>query len=172
MPKHVLMPKHVPPLEVSAARLGRHSLVGGRDARITTGGDEAALLRLWREKRAEAESEDLSACPAEPCNRAGAKPFPSPALAAHAAFVTALSGHPPRTIPLDADALDLEDRADHLGAVFSALSVYVAVILDDTAQNVPGTLDLPHVEAILSDLAADMTGAIQHAAEDMGWRIA
>ena len=69
---------------------------------------------------------------------ASAKPSTSPVRAAHAEFVAALAGHPPRPIPLDADAIDLEDRADHLGKVFSALSAYVAVILDDTAQNVPG----------------------------------
>jgi hypothetical protein len=46
----------------------------------------------------------------------------------------------------------------------------VAVIIDDTAQNVPGRLDLPDIEAILADLASDVTGAIQHAAEGMGWR--
>jgi len=34
--------------------------IGGSDARIIMGGDEAALLRLWREKRGEAEPEDLS----------------------------------------------------------------------------------------------------------------
>ena len=39
---------------------GRRSFVGGSDARIIMGGDEAALLRLWREKRGEAEPEDLS----------------------------------------------------------------------------------------------------------------
>jgi hypothetical protein len=50
---------------------------------------------------------------------ASAKPSTSPALAAYAAFVTALSAHPPRAIPLDADALDLEDRADHLNKVLS-----------------------------------------------------
>jgi hypothetical protein len=152
----------------------RRSFIGGSDARIILGTDEPPLLRLWREKRGEIESEDLSGMPSptQPCDRAGAKPSTSPALAAHAALVTALSGHPPRAIPLDADALDLDDRADHIGKVFAAFSVYVAVILDDTAQNVPGTLDLPHVEAILADLAADVTGAIQHAAEDMGWRIA
>src|SRR6202161_2553415 len=40
--------------------LSRHSFIGGSDARIIMGDDEAALLRLWREKRGEAESEDLS----------------------------------------------------------------------------------------------------------------
>jgi predicted phage-related endonuclease len=38
----------------------RCSFIGGSDARIIMGGDEAALLRLWREKRGEAEPEDLS----------------------------------------------------------------------------------------------------------------
>ena len=39
----------------------RRSFIGGSDARIIMGGDEAALLRLWREKRGEVEQEDLSA---------------------------------------------------------------------------------------------------------------
>jgi predicted phage-related endonuclease len=39
---------------------GRQSFIGGSDARIIMGDDEAALLRLWREKRGEAEPEDLS----------------------------------------------------------------------------------------------------------------
>ena len=38
----------------------RRSFVGGSDGRIIMGEDEAALLRLWREKRGEAEPEDLS----------------------------------------------------------------------------------------------------------------
>src|SRR5215216_2687087 len=38
----------------------RRSFVGGSDARIIMGSDEGALLRLWREKRGEAEPEDLS----------------------------------------------------------------------------------------------------------------
>src|ERR1700733_9059306 len=38
----------------------RRWYVGGSDARVIMGDDEAALLRLWREKRGEAEPEDLS----------------------------------------------------------------------------------------------------------------
>src|ERR1700731_3446857 len=38
----------------------RRSFIGGSDARIIMGDDEAALVRLWREKRGEAEPEDLS----------------------------------------------------------------------------------------------------------------
>ena len=38
----------------------RRTFIGGSDARIIMGNDEAALVRLWREKRGEAEPEDLS----------------------------------------------------------------------------------------------------------------
>ncbi len=44
----------------STSKSGRRSFIGGSDARIITGNDEAALLRLWREKRGEIEPEDLS----------------------------------------------------------------------------------------------------------------
>ena len=38
----------------------RRAFIGGSDARIIMGNDEVALVRLWREKRGEAEPEDLS----------------------------------------------------------------------------------------------------------------
>src|SRR3989441_12476184 len=38
----------------------RRSFIGGSDARVIMGADEAALLRLGREKRGEVEPEDLS----------------------------------------------------------------------------------------------------------------
>src|SRR2546423_10234108 len=38
----------------------RRAFIGGSDSRIIMGSDEAALARLWREKRGEAEPEDLS----------------------------------------------------------------------------------------------------------------
>jgi predicted phage-related endonuclease len=38
----------------------RRDFIGGSDARIIMGSDEAALIRLWQEKRGEAESEDFS----------------------------------------------------------------------------------------------------------------
>ena len=38
----------------------RRSFIGGSDARVIMGDDEIALARLWREKRGEAEPEDLS----------------------------------------------------------------------------------------------------------------
>jgi len=43
-----------------ADSIRRRSFIGGSDARIIMGTDEAALVRLWCEKRGEAEPEDLS----------------------------------------------------------------------------------------------------------------
>jgi len=45
---------------VPAGWSNRRHFIGGSDARVIMGDDEAALLRLWREKRGEAEPEDLS----------------------------------------------------------------------------------------------------------------
>jgi predicted phage-related endonuclease len=49
---------------MKAVQMANHSsrrlFIGGSDARIIMGDDEAALMRLWREKRGEAEAEDLS----------------------------------------------------------------------------------------------------------------
>ena len=42
------------------SKTDRRYFIGGSDARIIMGDDEAALLRLWREKRGEVEPEDLS----------------------------------------------------------------------------------------------------------------
>ena len=38
----------------------RRAFIGGSDARIIMGVDEAALIRLWQEKRGEVGAEDLS----------------------------------------------------------------------------------------------------------------
>ena len=38
----------------------RRAFIGGSDARIIMGNEEVALIQLWREKRGEAEPEDLS----------------------------------------------------------------------------------------------------------------
>ena len=48
------------PLTKQTDKPDRRTFIGGSDARIIMGDDEAALLRLWREKRGEVEPEDLS----------------------------------------------------------------------------------------------------------------
>jgi hypothetical protein len=48
-------------LDTAAKRaLSRRLFIGGSDARIIMGPDEAALIQLWKEKRGEVEPEDLS----------------------------------------------------------------------------------------------------------------
>ena len=98
-------------------------------------------------------------------------PIGCPVAAAFRRFIAALAGHPPRPIPVDADAVDLQDRAGHLSAVFGALTAYLAIILDDTAQNAPGGLEFTDAEGILGDLASDLTGAIRNAADEMAGRV-
>ena len=50
----------VSPIPKIADSATRRSFIGGSDARIIIGSDEAALIRLWREKRGEVGPEDLS----------------------------------------------------------------------------------------------------------------
>src|SRR6516164_3845624 len=57
----VAMSERAGPLpKISAARSERRAFIGGSDARIIMGEDEAVLVRLWKEKRGEIEPEDLS----------------------------------------------------------------------------------------------------------------
>src|ERR1700758_3083575 len=48
------------PSQIRVKLPDRRYFIGGSDARIIMGGDEAALVRLWREKRGEVEPEDLA----------------------------------------------------------------------------------------------------------------
>ncbi|MGC2079401.1 MAG: YqaJ viral recombinase family protein [Xanthobacteraceae bacterium] len=47
-------------VDVWRKAVSRRYFIGGSDARIIMGDDEAALIRLWREKRGEIEPNDLS----------------------------------------------------------------------------------------------------------------
>jgi hypothetical protein len=107
-----------------------------------------------------------------PITGAGAKASTKAVQAAYAEFVAVLVGHPPRPIPVYADAANLEDRADHLNKVLTALSEYLTAILDDTAQNVPGGLDLRQIDALLFDLGSDMIGTLQRAVAGVAGRVA
>jgi hypothetical protein len=106
-----------------------------------------------------------------PITGAGAEPSTNLDRTAHAEFFTAVAGQPPCPIPLFADATDLEDRGDHLKKVLNAVSVYLTALLGDTAQNVPGGLDLRSIDALLSGVASDVTSTIQGAADAMAVRV-
>jgi predicted phage-related endonuclease len=47
-------------MQTQSGFINRRAFIGGSDARIIMGNDKEALIRLWREKRGEAEPEDLS----------------------------------------------------------------------------------------------------------------
>jgi predicted phage-related endonuclease len=64
-PNHATNPdapalKSTTPRRIRMKAADRRYFVGGSDARIIMGHDEAALVRVWREKRGEVEPEDLS----------------------------------------------------------------------------------------------------------------
>jgi hypothetical protein len=92
-------------------------------------------------------------------------PVGGPVRVAYAGLLVALAGHPPSSILVQADSIDLQDRADHLEAVLGGLAAYLAVILDDTVRSAPGGLDLCDAEAILADLGSDLSRAMLIAAE-------
>src|SRR5690242_569444 len=99
----------------------------------------------------------------------------SPVRQAHTKLVAALAGNVPHPIYAEANADDLDDRADHLEKVFGALHAYLAVIKDDTAQNIPGgALDHRYLDNLFQDLSADGVGVMRTAAEEMredeNWR--
>jgi predicted phage-related endonuclease len=54
------MPNESALRKMPKGKFERRYFIGGSDARIIMGDDEAALVRLWREKRGEVEPEDLS----------------------------------------------------------------------------------------------------------------
>jgi predicted phage-related endonuclease len=47
-------------MTLAAPHANRRGFIGGSDARIIMGTDETALVRLWREKRGEAEPQDYT----------------------------------------------------------------------------------------------------------------
>ena len=94
---------------------------------------------------------------------------------AHTEMVAALAGNVPHPIYAGVEADDLDGRADHLEKVFAALHAYLAAVLGDTAQNIPGgSLDRRYLENLFQDLSADAVGVIRNAAEQMreheNWR--
>jgi predicted phage-related endonuclease len=61
VPQHSPQLRSLPPPHLLRFDLeDRRAFIGGSDARIIMGSDEAMLVRLWREKRGEIEAEDLS----------------------------------------------------------------------------------------------------------------
>jgi hypothetical protein len=107
------------------------------------------------------------------------RPLKSTSLvrAAHTELVATLAGSAPHPIYAEADSDDLGGRADHLEKVFEALHVYLAAIIGDTAQNIPGSaLDRRYLDDLFQGVSSDAVAVIRNAAEEMredeNWRAA
>lgn len=61
-----------------------------------------------------------------------------------------------------ADAQDVEDRADHLRYVLHTVGKYVRAVLNDTAENVPGSASdgIRKASTIFIDAAHDLVGEV------------
>jgi hypothetical protein len=115
-----------------------------------------------------AQAECISTVIHELMSRGLPPKFTSPVRAAHTELVAALAGNPPQPIYPDVASDELDGRADHLEKLFAALHVYLAAIVADTAENVPGgALDRRYLDNLFLDLSADALGVIRNAAEEM-----
>jgi hypothetical protein len=115
-----------------------------------------------------AQAECISTSNRELMSRGRPTKSTSPVRAAHTELVAALAGNPPQPIYPDVASGDLDGRTDHLEKLFAALHVYLAAIVADTAQNVPGgALDRRYLDNLFLDLSADALGVIRDAAEEM-----
>ena len=81
-----------------SASFRRRAFIGGSDARVVMGDDEELLLRLWREKRGEAEPPDYSdnllvqlGLATEPLNRRWFEKATGPGAQLHRNLIVALA---------------------------------------------------------------------------------
>jgi len=82
-------------------------------------------------------------------------------------LLVALADNHPVNIIGEADAADMEERAEHVQGLLTAVEVYLAVVLADAKHRTSGiTLDV-NVTGILSDTRGDIVGTFRIAAEQM-----
>ena len=93
----------------------------------------------------------------------------NPVRANSAGFIPDLAGPCVLSIPLSPYAVDLEERANHMGKVLNAAAAYPTAILSDTA-NLPSRIKPRQVDTLLLDLAPDLTSALQHLDVNPAWR--
>jgi hypothetical protein len=115
-----------------------------------------------------AQADSISTAIRQLLSRGRPPKFTSPVRLAHSELVAALAGNVPHPIYAEVEADDLDGRANHLEKLFAALHVYLAAVIGDTAENIPGgTLDCRYLENLFQDLPADAVGVIRNAAEEM-----
>ena len=98
-------------------------------------------------------------------------PFPqSPSVQdAYSRFVAAITATTPHYVGCCADALDIEERAQHVSEVLDAVERYLGhVIRDTSASSARHVADMRDAADQLSDCASDVAGTM-HAAANAAW---
>lgn len=85
----------------------------------------------------------------------------------YANFVAAITATVPNPIGCCAEALDVEERAQHIEAVMTAAMKYVAAITRDTASVATAPIDWKYVEGCMDDYRGEAVGEILAAANQM-----
>lgn len=103
-----------------------------------------------------------------------ANPFPAqdhPVTAAqhYANFVAAITATVPTPIGIYAEAIDVEERAQHVDAVMKAAMEYVAAIVRDTAASSSAHIDCAYIAGCMDDYRGEATGELIEAANQL-WR--
>jgi hypothetical protein len=119
-----------------------------------------------------AQAEHVPSAIRAPITGASAQPSTSPIGGTQPRLITCLLGHLLRSIPVNYHDLDFEQHTDHLCPAVQALTVYKSAILEDTAKNARGDLELCQVIALLVDLRSELSGVFQHSGRDLVGRIA
>ena len=115
-----------------------------------------------------AQTENITTAIRQLMSRGRTAKSTSPVRKAHTEFVAALAGNVPHPMYAEVNADDLGGRAEHLQKVFGALHAYLAVIIANRAENIPGgALDPRYLDNLFHALCADAVGVIRTAAEEM-----
>jgi hypothetical protein len=95
--------------------------------------------------------------------------IPASVLGAHAHLIQRLQQNRPHHMHgwHLADALDFEDRAEHLRRACIAFEDYVRAVLVDTASHSNVHVDVKDVTGIISDMQGDVVGALLNAADEV-----
>lgn len=86
---------------------------------------------------------------------------------AFSALLVALADNPPANIIGEADAQDMDERAEHVQALLGAVETYLTATLADAKHHTSGLKFDVNVLGILSDTRGDLVGTFRIAAEQM-----
>jgi hypothetical protein len=82
-------------------------------------------------------------------------------------LLVALAETPPVNIIGEADATDMEERAEHVQALLTAVETYLTAVIADAKHRTSGLDFDVNVAGILSDTRGDIVGTFKIAAEQM-----